>query len=53
VPVLAALGAAQPVDELIASSGGKKFLDRFWSSMLLNCSYGGKSTACRFSVQRP
>ncbi|HEV3098058.1 MAG TPA: ABC transporter substrate-binding protein, partial [Candidatus Dormibacteraeota bacterium] len=30
VPVLAALGAAQPLDELIAGSGGKQFLARFW-----------------------
>jgi sn-glycerol 3-phosphate transport system substrate-binding protein len=53
VPVLAALGAAQPVDELIASSGGKKFLDRFWSSMLLNCSYGGKVYGVPFQRSTP
>jgi sn-glycerol 3-phosphate transport system substrate-binding protein len=53
VPVLGALGAAQPVDELIASSGGKQFLDRFWPSMLLNCSYGGKVYGVPFQRSTP
>jgi sn-glycerol 3-phosphate transport system substrate-binding protein len=53
VPVLAALGAAQPVDELIASSGGKKFLDRFWPSMLLNCTYDGKVYGVPFQRSTP
>src|SRR5262252_4355698 len=53
VPVLAALGAAQPIDELIASSGGKKFLDRFWPSMLLNCTYGGKVYGVPFQRSTP
>jgi sn-glycerol 3-phosphate transport system substrate-binding protein len=53
VPVLAALGAAQPVDELIAPSGGKKFLDRFWPSMLLNCTYGGKVYGVPFQRSTP
>lgn len=53
VPVLAALGAAQPVDELIDTSGGKKFLDRFWPSMLLNCSYGGKVYGVPFQRSTP
>jgi sn-glycerol 3-phosphate transport system substrate-binding protein len=53
VPVLAALGAAQPVDELIASSGGKEFLDRFWPSMLLNCTYDGKVYGVPFQRSTP
>jgi sn-glycerol 3-phosphate transport system substrate-binding protein len=53
VPVLGALGAAQPVDELIASSGGKQFLDRFWPSMLLNCTYGGKVYGVPFQRSTP
>jgi sn-glycerol 3-phosphate transport system substrate-binding protein len=53
VPVLAALGAAQPVDELITSSGGKNFLDRFWPSMLLNCTYGGKVYGVPFQRSTP
>jgi sn-glycerol 3-phosphate transport system substrate-binding protein len=53
VPVLAALGAAQPVDELIDSSGGKKFLDRFWPSMLLNCTYDGKVYGVPFQRSTP
>ena len=53
VPVLAALGAAQRVDELIASSGGKEFLDRFWPSMLLNCTYGGKVYGVPFQRSTP
>jgi sn-glycerol 3-phosphate transport system substrate-binding protein len=53
VPVLAALGAAQPVDELIDSSGGRKFLDRFWSSMLLNCRYAGKVYGVPFQRSTP
>jgi sn-glycerol 3-phosphate transport system substrate-binding protein len=53
VPVLAALAAAQPVDELIDSSGGKKFLDRFWPSMLLNCTYGGKVYGVPFQRSTP
>src|SRR5262249_61080949 len=53
VAVLAALGAAQPIDELIASSGDKKFLDRFWPSMLLNCTYGGKVYGVPFQRSTP
>ena len=53
VPVLAALGAAQPIDELIASSGDKKLLDRFWPSMLLNCTYGGKVYGVPFQRSTP
>ena len=53
VPVLAALAAAQPVDELIDSSDGKKFLDRFWPSMLLNCTYGGKVYGVPFQRSTP
>jgi sn-glycerol 3-phosphate transport system substrate-binding protein len=53
VPVLAALGAAQPVDELIDSSGGRKFLDRFWPSMLLNCRYAGKVYGVPFQRSTP
>ena len=53
VPVLAALGAAQPIDELIASSGDKKLLDRFWPSMLLNCTYGGRVYGVPFQRSTP
>ena len=53
VPVLAALGAAQPIDELIASSGDKKLLDRFWPSMLLNCTYAGKVYGVPFQRSTP
>jgi len=53
VPVLGALGAAQPLDELIASSGAKQFLDRFWPSMLLNCRYGGKVYGVPFQRSTP
>jgi len=53
VPVLAALGAAQPIDEFIASSGGKTFLDRFWPSMLLNCTYGSKIYGVPFQRSTP
>ena len=53
VPVLGALGAAQPLDELIAASGGKQFLDRFWPSMLLNCVYDGKVYGVPFQRSTP
>ena len=53
VPVLAALGAAQPLDDLIAGSGGKQFLDRFWPSMLLNCGYNGKIYGVPFQRSTP
>ena len=53
VPVLAALGAAQPLDALIAGSGGKQFLDRFWPSMLLNCVYDGKVYGVPFQRSTP
>jgi len=53
VSVLAALGAAQPLDELVAGSGGKQFLDRFWPSMLLNCGYGGKVYGVPFQRSTP
>ncbi len=53
VPVLSALGAAQPLDALIAASGGKQFLDRFWPSMLLNCVYDGKVYGVPFQRSTP
>jgi sn-glycerol 3-phosphate transport system substrate-binding protein len=53
VPVLAALGAAQPLDELIAGSGGKQFLARFWPSMLLNCVYDGRVYGVPFQRSTP
>ena len=53
VPVLGGLGAAQPIDDLIASSGGRQFLDRFWPSMLLNCTYGGKVYGVPFQRSTP
>jgi len=53
VPVLGALGAAQPLDELIASAGGKQFLERFWPSMLLNCRYNAKVYAVPFQRSTP
>jgi sn-glycerol 3-phosphate transport system substrate-binding protein len=53
VPVLGAIGAAQPLDDLIAGSGGKQFLDRFWPSMLLNCSYDGKVYGVPFQRSTP
>ena len=53
VPVLGALGAAQPVDDLVAAEGGKKFLDKFWPSMLLNCSYAGKVYGIPFQRSTP
>jgi sn-glycerol 3-phosphate transport system substrate-binding protein len=53
VPVLAALGAAQPLDELLAAAGGKQFLARFWPSMLLNCVYDGKVYGVPFQRSTP
>lgn len=53
VPVLAALGAAQPLDAQIAQAGGKQFLDRFWPSMLLNCGYDGKVYGVPFQRSTP
>jgi len=53
VPVLAALGAAQPLDDQIAGSGGKQFLGRFWPSMLLNCVYNGKVYGVPFQRSTP
>ncbi len=53
VPVLGALGAAQPLDDLIAAEGGKKFLDKFWPSMLLNCVYNGKVYGIPFQRSTP
>ncbi|HEV2301245.1 MAG TPA: ABC transporter substrate-binding protein [Stellaceae bacterium] len=53
VPVLAALGAAQPLDRLIAATGGAKFLGKFWPSMLLNCRYGGKVYGIPFQRSTP
>jgi sn-glycerol 3-phosphate transport system substrate-binding protein len=53
VPVLGALGAAQPIDDLVAASGGKEFLGRFWPSMLLNCSYDGKVYGVPFQRSTP
>jgi sn-glycerol 3-phosphate transport system substrate-binding protein len=51
--VLAALGAAQPLDDLIGAEGGRKFLDRFWPSMLLNTVYGGKTYGIPFQRSTP
>ncbi|HYB56599.1 MAG TPA: ABC transporter substrate-binding protein [Alphaproteobacteria bacterium] len=53
VPVLGALGAARPLDALIAGEGGKKFLDKFWPSMLLNCVYDGKVYGIPFQRSTP
>jgi len=53
VPVLGALGAAQPLDDLVAAEGGNKFLDKFWPSMLLNCTYGGKIYGIPFQRSTP
>src|SRR5215470_9091705 len=53
VPVLGALGAAQPLDDLVAAEGGKKFLDKFWPSMLLNCTYGGRVYGIPFQRSTP
>jgi sn-glycerol 3-phosphate transport system substrate-binding protein len=53
VPVLGALGAAQPLDDLIAAAGGKQFLDKFWPSMLLNCVYNGKVYGVPFQRSTP
>ncbi len=51
--VLAALGAAQPLDDLIAAEGGQKFLGKFWPSMLLNCVYNGKVYGIPFQRSTP
>jgi len=53
VPVLGALGAAQPLDAMIAAEGGKGFLDKFWPSMLLNCVYDGKVYGIPFQRSTP
>ena len=53
VPVLGALGAAQPLDGLIAGEGGEKFLSRFWPSMLLNCVAAGKTYGIPFQRSTP
>ena len=53
VTVLGALGAAQPLDAMIAGEGGKSFLDKFWPSMLLNCVYGGKVYGIPFQRSTP
>jgi len=53
VPVLAAVGAARPLDEFIAGSGGKQLLDKFWPSMLLNCGYDGKVYGVPFQRSTP
>lgn len=52
-PVLAALDAARPLDDLIAASGGQQFLGRFWPSMLLNCRYNGKVYGVPFQRSTP
>jgi sn-glycerol 3-phosphate transport system substrate-binding protein len=52
VPTAEPLGI-QPLDELIASSGGKQFLDRFWPSMLLNCVHNGKVYGLPFNRSTP
>jgi len=51
--VLGALGAAQPLDAMIAGEGGKGFLDKFWPSMLLNCVYDGKVYGIPFQRSTP
>ncbi len=51
--VLAALGSAQPLDPLIDLEGGKKFLDRFFPSMLLNCVYEGTVYGIPFQRSTP
>ena len=53
VPVLGALAAAQPLDALIAGEGGDKFLSKFWPSMLLNCTYAGKTYGIPFQRSTP
>ncbi len=53
VPVLGALGAAQPLDTQIAGEGGGKFLGKFWPSMLLNCTYAGKTYGIPFQRSTP
>jgi len=53
VPVLGALGAAQPLEPLIAGEGGDKFLGKFWPSMLLNCKYAGKTYGIPFQRSTP
>jgi sn-glycerol 3-phosphate transport system substrate-binding protein len=53
VSVLGALGAAQPLDDLIAGEGGKQFLAKFWPSMLLNCGYQGKVYGVPFQRSTP
>jgi sn-glycerol 3-phosphate transport system substrate-binding protein len=53
LPLLARIGAAQPLDGLIARSGGKQFLARFWPSMLLNCVYEGKVYGVPFQRSTP
>lgn len=53
VPVLATLGAAQPLDEYIAQTGGKEFLGRFWPSMLLNCVFNDKVYGVPFQRSTP
>lgn len=51
--VLAALGAAQPLDDLITAEGGEKFLGKFWPSMLLNAVYRGKTYGVPFQRSTP
>ncbi len=53
VPVLAALGAAEPLDALVAGEGGKQFLGKFWPSMLLNCVWNGKVYGIPFQRSTP
>jgi sn-glycerol 3-phosphate transport system substrate-binding protein len=52
-PMLATLGAAQPLDDLIATAGGEQFLGRFWPSMLFNCRYDGKVYGIPFQRSTP
>jgi sn-glycerol 3-phosphate transport system substrate-binding protein len=49
VPVLAASGAAQPLDAL----ADQQFLKKFWPSMLLNCFYDGKPYGIPFQRSTP
>ena len=51
--VLGALGAAQPLDGFVAAEGGRKFLDRFWPSMLLNTVYNAKTYGIPFQRSTP
>jgi len=51
--VLAALGAAQPLDDFVAAEGGRKFLDRFWPSMLFNTVHNARTYGIPFQRSTP